>query len=257
MAEYFDALILFGLLLIAGVVIRELVPPLQKLLFPASLIGGFLGLILGQQVLGLIEIPTAIFTDVTSFGMRIMMACVPIGVSISAKRIYEHLDFTFTNMTLYGSQMVFGVLLGALFCNIWPELPQGRGLMGVAAYFGSHGNIPIVSEVIDPTGAMGAQSMGMVLATLGVLFAIIPGMIIANYGVRHGWAAFTHDLASQPKYFYRGTLPEENGKAWAKPPSTPATSPASPCSWVSWRSATNSVRCSLVFLPWPSPSWPT
>ena len=125
MAEYFDALILFGLLLIAGVVIRELVPPLQKLLFPASLIGGFLGLILGQQVLGLIEIPTAIFTDVTSFGMRIMMACVPIGVSISAKRIYEHLDFTFTNMTLYGSQMVFGVLLGALFCNIWPELPQG------------------------------------------------------------------------------------------------------------------------------------
>ena len=88
--------------------------------------------------------------------------------------------------------------------------------MGVAAYFGSHGNIPIVSEVIDPTGAMGAQSMGMVLATLGVLFAIIPGMIIANYGVRHGWAAFTHDLASQPKYFYRGTLPEEKRESMGK-----------------------------------------
>ena len=55
MLDMYNAMILFGLLLIAGVVIRELVPPLQKVLLPASLIGGFLGLILGQQVLGIIR----------------------------------------------------------------------------------------------------------------------------------------------------------------------------------------------------------
>ena len=38
---------------------------------------------------------------------------------------------------------------------------------------------------------------------------MIPGMFIANYGVRRGWATFTHDIANQPKYFFRGTLPEE------------------------------------------------
>ena len=208
MAETFNALILFGLLLIAGVVIRELVPPLQKVLLPASLIGGFLGLVLGQQVLGWVEIPAS-FSQITGFGMRIMMTCVPIGIGVSAKRIYQHLDFTFANMTLYGFQMVFGIWLGAWFCTLWPGLPEGWGLMGVAAYFGSHGNIPIVSEVIDPNGTLGALSMGMVLATMGVLFAMIPGMIMANYGARHGWATFTHDLAKQPTYYYHGPLPED------------------------------------------------
>lgn len=208
MTEIFNALMLFGLLLLAGMAVRELIPPLQKVLLPASLIGGLIGLILGQQVLGLIEIPAA-FSEITSVGMRIIMTCIPIGMAVSAKRLYEHLDFVFTNMTMYGFQMVFGVLVGDLFCRFWPGLPEGWGLMGVAAYFGSHGNIPIVSEVIDPTGSMGALSIGMVMATLGVLFAMIPGMIMANYGVRHGWAEFTHDLSNQPKYFYRGTLPED------------------------------------------------
>ncbi len=208
MTEIFNALMLFGLLLLAGMAVRELVTPLQKVLLPASLIGGLIGLVLGQQVLGLIEIPAA-FSEITSIGMRIIMTCIPIGMAVSAKRLYEHLDFVFTNMTMYGFQMIFGVLVGDLFCRFWPGLPDGWGLMGVAAYFGSHGNIPIVSEVIDPTGSMGALSIGMVMATLGVLFAMIPGMIMANYGVRHGWAEFTHDLSSQPKYFYRGTLPED------------------------------------------------
>lgn len=208
MGEYFDALILFGLLLLAGIIVREFIPAFQKILLPAALIGGFIGLILGQQVLGVIEIPTP-FTEISSYGMRIMMACIPLGVGVSAKRLYQHLDFTFANMTMYGFQLVFGVLLGAAFCKIWPGLPEGWGLMGVAAYFGSHGNIPVVSEIIDPTGALGAQSLGMVLATLGILFAMIPGMIMANYGARHGWTTFTKDLAKQPIYFYRGSLPED------------------------------------------------
>ena len=165
MLDMYNALLLFGVLLIAGVVIREFVPPLQKVLLPASLIGGFLGLILGQQVLGIIEIPVA-FTDITSIGMRIIMACVPIGITVSAKRIYQHLDFTFTNMTAFGFQMIFGLVLGGILMKFWPGLPEAWGLMGVAAYHGSHGTVPVVSEMIDPSGAMGAQSIGMVMACL-------------------------------------------------------------------------------------------
>lgn len=208
MLEMYNALILFGALLIGGVVIRELVPPLQKALLPASLIGGFLGLILGPQVLGLIEIPTA-FVDIASFGMRIMMACVPIGVTVNAKRIYYHLDFTFANMTVYGFQMIFGILLGGLFFKFWPGLPEGWGVLGVAAFFGSHGSIPVVSDIIDPSNAAGVLSIGMVLATIGVLIAIIPGMVITNYGARKGYTTFTKDITEQPKYFFRGTLPDD------------------------------------------------
>lgn len=215
MTEIFNSLILFGLLLIGGVIIRELIPVLQKVLLPASLIGGFLGLILGQQVLGFIEIPIT-FSEISSLGMRVIMTCVPIGVAVSAKRIYQHLDFTFANMSMYGFQMAFGLLLGSLFCDIWPGLPEGWGLLGVASFFGSHGSVPVVSEMIDKGGQQGVQSIGMVLATLGVLFAMIPGMIMANFGARRGWATFTHDLAKQPAHFYRGTLPEEKREPLGK-----------------------------------------
>ena len=53
----FADLQVFALLLLAGVIIRELLPPLPKLFLPACIIGGVLGLILGQQCLGIITVP--------------------------------------------------------------------------------------------------------------------------------------------------------------------------------------------------------
>ena len=46
-----------SLFLLAGLALRELVTPLQKLFLPAGLIGGVLALVMGPQVLGWIEIP--------------------------------------------------------------------------------------------------------------------------------------------------------------------------------------------------------
>ena len=51
-----DVLVL-AILLLLGYVVREVIKPLQKLYIPSSVVGGVLGLILGQQVLGIIEIP--------------------------------------------------------------------------------------------------------------------------------------------------------------------------------------------------------
>jgi ESS family glutamate:Na+ symporter len=159
-------------------------------------------------VLGWITIPES-FYSIPTYGMYILMTCVPLGITVTAKKVYQHLDFAFANMTLYGFQMVFGIILGALLLNFWPGLPEGWGLLGVAAFFGAHGNIPVVSDIIDPTGELGAQSIGMVMATLGVLIAIIPGIIAANYGIRRGWGTFVQEPVKQQKSTNSGTLPEE------------------------------------------------
>ncbi|WP_252503082.1 sodium/glutamate symporter [Sporosarcina sp. Marseille-Q4943] len=210
--EAFNTLMVFGLLLIAGVTIREFVPFFQKLMIPSSVIAGFLGLILGQQVLGWITIPES-FGVIPIFGMFILMTCVPMGITVTGKKVVQHMDFALGNMTVYGFQLVFGIIIGALLINFWPNLPEGWGLMAVAAFFGAHGNVPIVSSVIDPTGELGAQSIGMVMATLGVLIAIIPGIIAANYGIRRGWGTFTKNVEKKDKSFFRGTLPEKDREA--------------------------------------------
>lgn len=207
--EAFNTLMVFGLLLIAGVAIREFIPFFQKILIPSSVIAGFLGLILGQQVLGWITIPES-FEDIPIYGMFILMTCVPMGITVTGKKVIQHMDFALGNMTSYGFQMVFGIIIGASLIYFWPGLPEGWGLMGVAALFGAHGNVPIVSSVIDPTGELGAQSIGMVMATLGVLLAIIPGIIAANFGIRRGWGTFTKNVKEKDKSFFRGTLPEKD-----------------------------------------------
>lgn len=207
--EAFDTLIIFGLLLVAGVVIREFVPIFQKLMIPSSVIAGFLGLILGQQVLGWITIPS-FFEAIPIYGMLILMTCVPMGITVTGKKVVQHMDFALGNIVMYGFQMFFGIIIGALLLSFWPGLPEGWGLMGVAAFFGAHGNVPIVSSVIDPSGELGAQSIGMVMATLGVLFAIIPGIIAANYGVRRGWGTFTKKIEEKDKSFFRGVLPTKD-----------------------------------------------
>ena len=55
-ASLFSDMILIGVFMLAGFFVREIVKPIQKLFLPASLIGGLLALILGQQMLGLVEI---------------------------------------------------------------------------------------------------------------------------------------------------------------------------------------------------------
>lgn len=208
MATLFDDLMLFGLLLMLGFVLREILPPLQKLFLPASIIGGLAGLLLGQQVLGIMEIPES-FGALSSQAMKIMMTCVPLGVTITAKRIAQHFDFTFANMIMYGMQLIVGTLIGVFFMRFWPGLPEGWGLLGTYAYFGSHGSAATAAELLEEQGAVGAMDIGMVLATLGVLFSMIVGMAIVNFGVRKGWATFVKEPGKQPKEFYRGPLPEE------------------------------------------------
>ena len=48
---------IFSIFLIIGFALRELIAPLRELFLPASIIGGVVALVLGQQCLGLIVIP--------------------------------------------------------------------------------------------------------------------------------------------------------------------------------------------------------
>ena len=50
-------MLLLAVFMLMGFFIREYIKPLQKLFLPASLIGGLLILLLGQQVLGVVTVP--------------------------------------------------------------------------------------------------------------------------------------------------------------------------------------------------------
>ena len=85
-ASLFSDMILIGVFMLAGFFVREIVKPIQKLFLPASLIGGLLALILGQQMLGLVEIPES-FSKFSNVLIAPIMAALLFGVTINRKKV--------------------------------------------------------------------------------------------------------------------------------------------------------------------------
>ena len=58
-SSLFSDMIIIALFLLAGFFAREIIKPVQRLFLPSSLLGGLIALILGQQMLGIIEVPAS------------------------------------------------------------------------------------------------------------------------------------------------------------------------------------------------------
>ena len=66
------------------------------------------------------------------------------------------------------------------------------------------------------------MAVGMVLSTLGLIVAMLVGMIMVNFGIRKGWGTYVKEPKKQPDYFYGGVFRRKNVWLPAKP-SPPAS----------------------------------
>jgi Na+/glutamate symporter len=206
-----NAILVLSVFMLAGFFIREYIKPLQKLFLPSSLIGGVLILILGQQGFGFIEVPAA-FKGMPTVLIDFVMASLVFGVDFNREKLKEYLDYVCVPMPCYGMQMCIGTGLGYVLSKIWPGLPIGWGVMGVFSFHGGHGTAAAAGAAFQKLGINGNMEVGMILSTIGLVVAMIIGMIIVNYGVRKGWATYVKEPTKQPAYFYGGTLPEDKRK---------------------------------------------
>ena len=106
----FNDMLIIALFMLAGYFVRQLIKPLQRLFLPASLIGGLVALILGQQCLGLIEIPES-FSSFSNVLIAPIMAALLFGVTITKDKVVGYLDYIFVEQGIYGMQMVLCALV--------------------------------------------------------------------------------------------------------------------------------------------------
>lgn len=215
MAVVLKDLMFFSLFLLVGFILRELIPPLQKLFLPASVIGGIVALILGPQILGLVNIPES-FSSVSSALIDVIMTALMFGIVINATRIKQFGAYTLIYFAAVGMQAFVGMLVGDLLTRVWTGMPTGWGLMGLYSFYGGHGAAGTVGNIFKEMGVEGNLDIGMLLATLGIISAMAVGMAVVNYGVRKGWATYVTDPQAQPKWFYRGPLPDAERKPIGK-----------------------------------------
>lgn len=213
MSAILTDLTVLGVFLLLGMVIRQIVKPLQKIFLASSIIGGLLLLALGPQCLNLVAVPES-FSGYSGAMIRFIMCALVFGTDINRSKLESYGDYMMVVHSVYGWQMALGLGLGAIMCKIWPTLPEGWGFLAVQAFYGGHGTAAAAGGVFqEATGLADYTDLGIVLATFGIIAAMTMGMVVVNIGVRRGWATFVKDVDKKPDWYYGGVLPESEQKS--------------------------------------------
>ena len=186
-----------SILLIIGNILRNRLRVLQALLLPAPITAGLLGLILGPEMLGVIN-----WSDQVGTYTTLLIAVVFASMAYSME-LGGSVASGARNMWGYSTAMFMGqwglfMLLGMyLFAPVFGTEPW-FGMMLPVGFVGGFGTAAAVGSALEEIGVEGASSLGFTSATVGTLVAIVGGVIMANWGIRKGKAS---QLA--------GTLPDD------------------------------------------------
>ena len=203
-------LALMGGLLLVGQILRAKLTIFQKLLMPASLIGGFIGLILGPNILNFLPFSTQL-SSYSGLLIAIVFACTPIGDDpISKEEIKGIGGFFYQNTGIAVMQYAFGMTLSLLILSkIWPGLHDGFGLILATGFYGGHGTAAAVGEMFAENGWTEFFDLGNVSATVGLVAGIIIGMVIINWGTRKGYTNYVDSPENLPDELKTGLIPKE------------------------------------------------
>lgn len=198
------ALVLLGLIVLLGKLIRVRSKIAQKLFLPASILGGFLALLLGPYVFGNLMSLAGIdrFSEGGLFGPEILevwgtlpgllisvvFAALFMGESIpSPKRAARLLGPQLSlGVTFASGQYVFGLALAVLvLAPLFGMTPMAGALIEIG-FEGGHGTAAGMAPVMSDLGFTEGPDLALGLATVGIVSGIVIGIAAINWAVRTG-----------------------------------------------------------------------
>lgn len=209
-----NSMAILGAFLLAGLFLRAKVPLFRKLLIPASVIGGFVGLLLGPQILGLTGVKLFSEEWIQVWTLQPSILMIPIFASIplcnfksgkkDSRRSKCHACTIFMEGGLGGAvfavQMLLGVGLALFIGKLLPSLyPYNNfGCEMVFGFNGGHALAGLLGGLLMENGKdywEVAQSVGCTYSTIGLLGGIITGIIFINRAIRKGQASVVKESA--------------------------------------------------------------
>ncbi len=206
-----DLAVLMVFLLI-GFALRELIKPLQKLFLPAGLIGGILALICGPQALNIVSLPES-WAGMATPMINIILTCAVFGTVVSKAKLKSYAGSIDIIVLTYFAQLAVGGLVGWALSQIWTSLDDVWGVMASFTYWGGMGAGTSAGQLFEDLGVADMRSMGIVMATLGMIVAMVVGMVLVNVGVRRGWAENVTNFTGTKIETHSGPLPLNKQKS--------------------------------------------
>lgn len=181
-----------GVLLLVGVLLRALIPPLRRLFIPAALLGGIVGLILGPHALGLApEGMVTTWSGLAGLLITIVFAPMLLGADLpspkdAAREAAPHVFYSF--FSSFALVAVPALLTFFLFTPLFGTTPLFSTIFEVS-WPGGHGTAAGMEEAYNALGWQDGSSLALGSATAGLVFGIVAGMVMINIAARKGHLA--------------------------------------------------------------------
>ncbi len=204
-----------SLLLLLGVLLRYRIKIIQRLFLPACVTGGIAGLVLGPEGMDILPFSKAI-SSYPGILIALIFATLPFSTPKAELKkisggIFEMWAYSSSiNILQWGVPLLFSLLV---LNSIWPDLNPGFGAILVSGFVGGHGTAAAIGSTFDQLGWSDATSLAMTSATVGILTAIIGGMIWINWGASKGHSGFIKGFDELSPDFKRGLIPRKAREA--------------------------------------------
>ena len=236
------AILYIGVFLLIGKIIRLKVKVLQNLFLPSSIIGGFVALLLGPQVLGKIMtqfvgenhflasgIMTSTIIEVWSAlpGLMINVVFASLFLGAAMPKLRDIWEFGGPQLAfgwaIGWGQYVIGLLVAIFILTPFFDIPAMAGALIEVAFEGGHGTAAGMASTFEELGFEEAFDLAIGLATVGVLSGVVFGIILINWAVRRGKTEVIKDVNGFSELRKQGIMEYQNrepaGKMTTRPES--------------------------------------
>lgn len=199
-----------GLLIAFGFALRLAVTWIGRLLLPASLVGGFLGLAAGPYALDLV--PRAV-VDVwgvlPGVLINLVFAGLFLGAPLPSVRSVVAQGGPLIRFSLIGAfgQYVVGFALTWLVLMPWFDVSPLFGCLIEVGFSGGHGSASAMGPVFTAHGFTAGGPLGQMSATVGLVVGVVGGVLLVQWAARAGHIAGAADGLDGASHDVAGLLP--------------------------------------------------
>lgn len=206
--QLFIDLGLAAVLLLIASLLRAKVRPVQRMFLPASVVAGLLGLAVGPNGAGWLPLSDA-FGSYPGILIGLVFAALPF---VSGEAPLSALTGRLARLWAFSSVAILlqwgvGIAVAALLLRqMWPELNPGFGALIAVGFVGGHGTAAAVGQVLADLGWPQASSLAMTSATVGILSAVVGGMLWVRWGAATGQARYVTRFQDLPPELRTGLV---------------------------------------------------
>lgn len=201
LTQLLQALSLLSVLLLVGTFLRAKVKLFQNLYLPASVIGGFIGMIISPEILGRFSNYSISEEWIKTYSLLPgilsvpIFAAIPLGMFLNENKNIKSM-YPSKVLICFGlfqcasmSQSAIGYATNMFFSKINPQLNMYRtfGYELSAGFAGGHGLAAATGKLLEGFGIPQweiAQGVALTTATIGLIGGIVFGIIFINLAVR-------------------------------------------------------------------------